>query len=224
MHNKGFTLIELLVIIAIIAILVGIVVGVLLPARLKAKDAAVISSVASYRTQAQLVFAGDFTGLCASSSFAEIEDYILSQGAILDSCEDYDDYYRVVIGLPSAFAVSSFPARAYAAGEDGYCINSLGDSRRVILAEVSQIEAPSCTRNSDTGGVSTVPLQTAPTYQLLCEPSCSGRKCLAESYRPACYETNTAFDKKNQITSTQVDLSLCTTEPVRCSSSGTIIP
>ncbi|MEX1120334.1 MAG: prepilin-type N-terminal cleavage/methylation domain-containing protein, partial [Candidatus Paceibacterota bacterium] len=147
MKEKGFTLIELLVIIAIIAILATIVVTLLGPARLKAKDAAVSSVLASYRTQAQLVFAGDFMGLCSSPSFMEIELYIQSEGGTIASCEDGNNSYRIVAGLPSVFAVT-IPATAYAAQQDGWCVNSLGESKKVTIAKLKEISSPSCGGNA----------------------------------------------------------------------------
>jgi len=144
MKKKGFTLIELLVIIAIISILAGIIIAILGPARLKAKDAGVASVLSSYRTEAQLVFSGDFLGICSSPSFDKVALYIESQGGIISSCENDSTYYRIVAGLPSAFA-RSIPATAHAAGGDGYCINSLGQSNKINISNLKDIPTPSCT-------------------------------------------------------------------------------
>lgn len=54
--NKGFTLIELLVVIAIIGILSSIVLASLSSARTKGEDAAIKSTLASMRAQAELYY------------------------------------------------------------------------------------------------------------------------------------------------------------------------
>ncbi|MES2623363.1 MAG: type II secretion system protein [Patescibacteria group bacterium] len=57
--NKGFTLIELLVVIAIIGILSSIVLASLSSARTKGDDAAISSSMANMRSQAELYYANN---------------------------------------------------------------------------------------------------------------------------------------------------------------------
>ena len=212
MKNKGFTLIELLVIIAIISILATIIITLLGPARLKAKDSAVASSLASYRTQAQLVFTGDFTGLCSSPSLLEIETYVVSQGGTISSCDDGEDLYRVIAGLPSSFA-QTIPATAYAAGEDGYCVNSLGDSRKVSIADMVNTTAPSCGEASGNSGSEVVTPPT-PTYRLMCSFSCSGRRCDSSAMQEIC----------QQITPTKQNAAMSSCShlpPITCGDGGT---
>lgn len=99
--KRGFTLIELLVVVAIIAILAVIVMFAVGQARLKAKDAAVMSSLASYRNTAELEFAGDYTGLCESESYVEIGSYVELQGGEMLSCQGENEDYVIVATLPS---------------------------------------------------------------------------------------------------------------------------
>ena len=228
MKNNGFTLIELLVIIAIISILAAIVMGLLGPARLKAKDTSVASSLASYRTQAQLVFAGDFTGLCSSSSLSEIQAYIESLGGTLSSCNDGEYMYRIVAGLPSSFTMT-IPATAYAAGEDGYCVNSLGESTKVSIAAMASTTAPSC--SSPAAGSGSRSPSTTTTYGWMCSPVCSGGKCNVAAFQPTCYQKTSTLaamaEASPVITQHTVDQSFCSNlPPITCDkiSDGSAIP
>ncbi len=56
--NKGFTLIELLVVIAIIGILSSVVLASLTTARQKGNDAAIKTSLANMRAQAEILYGG----------------------------------------------------------------------------------------------------------------------------------------------------------------------
>ncbi|MEY2702942.1 MAG: hypothetical protein RLY43_1580 [Bacteroidota bacterium] len=79
-YKKGFTLIELLVVIAIIGILSSVVLASLSSARDKGNTAAIKSTLVNVRTQAELVYAGDysFASVCTDSvilrAISEVED------------------------------------------------------------------------------------------------------------------------------------------------------
>jgi prepilin-type N-terminal cleavage/methylation domain-containing protein len=175
MKNKGFTLIELLVVVAIIGILSAIVLAALGRARMQAKDSAVMSAVSSYRSQAELDFQGNFAGLCSSASLDEIETYIQSQGGTIDSCTDGLVEYRIVAGLPSSLAQApAIVLTAYAAFENGFCINSLGSATRVNLAEVNNLTAPACVAGESGSG-------SGASYSWVCSfPKCTGGKCSSQ--------------------------------------------
>jgi prepilin-type N-terminal cleavage/methylation domain-containing protein len=184
--TNGFTLIELLVVVAIIGILATIVLASLGAARTRAKDAAVLTGLSSYRTQAELDYpTGNYTGLCSSGTFNEIELYIQSQGGDIEECDDSSTDYRVVASLPSSFA-SSLTQEAYAAGEDGFCVNSLGTAQKVVLEEVNELAAPACHRGEVILG------ELTPDYQ---------RRC--NDYTP---EYTGCFDSNNGV---YVNASLC---------------
>ena len=149
---KGFTLIELLVVVAIIGILATVVLASLGQARTRAKDAAVLSGMSSYRTQVELDYpTGDYTGLCLSSGTSEIELYIQSQGGDIEECEDGSNDYRIIASLPSSFT-QTVPSTAYAVGEDGFCINSLGTAEKVFLEEMEEITVPACNSEEEVVG------------------------------------------------------------------------
>lgn len=126
-HTKrGFTLIELLVVVAIIAILAVIVMFAVGQARLKAKDAAVMSSLASYRNTAELEFAGDYTDLCESESYLEIGNYVELQGGEMLSCQGENEDYVIVATLPSGneSSLSYLVETAYAQAQQMQIVGS----------------------------------------------------------------------------------------------------
>ena len=144
---KGFTLIELLVVVAIIGILAAIVLSSLSSARTRAKDSAVISSVSSYRNEVEIEFEGNYTTLCTSSSYQEIETYVNSQGGSIDTCEGDINGYRIIVDLPSASALGPINT-VYAQGaEDGYCVNSNGYSQKVVVATAAALPTPFCSNH-----------------------------------------------------------------------------
>ena len=105
---KGFTLIDLLVVVTIIGILATVVLASLGQARIRAKDAAVLGGMSSYRTQAELDYpTGNYTGLCSSTNYDDIEAYVQSQGGDIEECNDSTTDYRIIASLPSLSASMS---------------------------------------------------------------------------------------------------------------------
>jgi len=145
MKNKGFTLIELLVVVAIIGILATVVLASLGSARTRAKDSAVLSAVSGYRSEVELEFEGDYTGLCASSSYGEINTYVTGQGGNIENCDADLNGYRIITSLPSALATTVGIKNAYAqSADDGFCVNSFGYAQRVSVADAQSLDAPYC--------------------------------------------------------------------------------
>jgi prepilin-type N-terminal cleavage/methylation domain-containing protein len=146
-NKKGFTLIELLVVISIIGILATIILASLTRSRISAKDAVVMQSLNSYRTQVEIDFEGNYNGLCTSGneSLARIEEYIESKGGELFDCNSDTRDYVIAAVLPSGkeeLLLSSFETQqAYAQDSNtsgklnGYCINSRGSSKKISLEE-----------------------------------------------------------------------------------------
>ena len=159
-NTKGFTLIELLVVIAIIGILSAIVLVSLGSARDNARDVAVLSSLSNSRAGFELEFEGDYTGLCASSSYTSLETYVESQGGEMVDCEGDSSGYRIVAAIPTtvsaelnsftkkAFArqAPSGPTSGYADGEDeGFCVSSNGEATLVAMNEtLDNATFPAC--------------------------------------------------------------------------------
>ncbi len=92
--KKGFTLIELLVVIAIIGILASVVLVNLNDARAKGKDASAMSSMASLKTQIELVADGSsYSGLCTNTAvpntgITNLKAAINAQSGHTMTCDD----------------------------------------------------------------------------------------------------------------------------------------
>ena len=155
--QKGFTLIELLVVVAIIGILATITIASLGTARNRANDAAIAASLSSYRTEVELELNGEYTNICSSNSYLEIESYIESKGGIISSCEGSSTEYRIIAGLVSFSSLnSSYVKSAYAqeCGEEevcestperkGFCINSNNKAVNVVISDVQSLPSPYC--------------------------------------------------------------------------------
>lgn len=148
--KKGFTLIELLVTVALIGILAAVVLSNLSSSRMKAKDAAVASSLSSYRSQAELDYpTGNYTDLCLSTAYTIIDNYVSEQGGEISSCDDGGTFYRIVALLPSGIeseieaSVLGFE-NVYARDSDSFCVNSNGFSGKIDSNNNRDIDAPYC--------------------------------------------------------------------------------
>ncbi len=146
MKNKeGFTLIELLIVVAIIGIFATIILAALGSARIKTKDAAVLVTMNNMHRQVEIEYSGTYTTLCtdAGSVYDKFEAAVELHGGKIDLCAATANDYRLVAILPSSL-VKTVSKTAYAAGEDAFCINSLGTSQRVVLDEVNTLVSPAC--------------------------------------------------------------------------------
>ena len=144
MKNKGFTLIELLVTISIIGILAVVIIASLGQARTRSKDAAVMSTLSSYRTEIELEYpTGNYSGLCSSGLVSDMSTYISEKGGALDVCDADAQDYILVATLPSGNQTSNVfeTENAFAqtipefSGDELFCINAKGTAIKVTAAE-----------------------------------------------------------------------------------------
>lgn len=131
-HNKGFTLIELLVVVAIIGILAAIIISSLSNARLRAKDAAVVTTMHNFQVDVELETDGNYQGVCISDSYTSFADYVTTQGGE-PSCTEGGGNYSLFVTLPSELAlapgIAITPAYAQTISADSYCVNSFGSKK-----------------------------------------------------------------------------------------------
>ena len=117
--KKGFTLIELLVVIAIIGILSSVVLASLNSARAKGSDAAIKSSLANARAQAELYYDGagqSYLGLCAAATGTK---------AIWDSVKNLTTNATCIDSAGTSWAMS---ADLKATPGTSWCVDSTGKS------------------------------------------------------------------------------------------------
>ena len=120
--TRGFTLIELLVVIAIIGILSSVVLASLNSARGKGANAAVKSSMANLRAQAELYYDDQtppsYNSLCASTQFASMLASATSTGGGTGAC----------YAATTSWAASA-PLKVAETEGGYYCVGSSGASK-----------------------------------------------------------------------------------------------
>lgn len=133
--QSGFTLIELLIVVAIIAILSGVVLASLNGARVKAKNAKIISEMSSLRAQAELFYnSNNYTYLtgggagCGSDMFISTLDGNVSKlYTSIDAATKNGTTSTTVCNVtPESWALSvTLPGTPTST----YCVDSTGASK-----------------------------------------------------------------------------------------------
>jgi len=129
MNKKGFTLIELLVVIAIIGILSSVVLASLNTARGKGANAAVKSTMANLRAQAELIYdsvsPNSYSTICSPGQFLTMLNSATSTGGGNGAC----------FASANAWSASS-PLKVAEIAGSFYCTGSSGASK-VVASNVA---------------------------------------------------------------------------------------
>lgn len=151
--SRGFTLIELLVVVAIIGILASVVLASLNSARVKGTDAAIKSTLANSRAQAELFYdpAQVYTDICTLAGgvgpFASNAAQKLNGLAVVAN-DDNQPFIYDATGLVLGHSVCHDSDTAWAAivslkgggstADSGWCVDSAGASKEAnaLLAGV----------------------------------------------------------------------------------------
>lgn len=132
MNKKGFTLVEMLVVIAIIGILSATLLTALGPARNKAKDARIISSLNQIRAIAETVYDGDYDAVDATSpDIASASADITNNGGVL------------TIDKENPAPALNFRAWSkLSTGGRWYCVDSAGKGEEISQAPAAGFLCP----------------------------------------------------------------------------------
>ena len=129
--NKGFTVIELLVIIVVIGVLATIVIRSLTQARLRAKNASIVTTMSTLHSVIDAdKYPGSYSDLCldfeSGGSFDLIRSGVENNGGIWH-CDSNDEAYRIFVKLNQDAVLSNNTFIQHAFAQEDSTIHTFGN-------------------------------------------------------------------------------------------------